>query len=372
MGLDQLGHDVTYVEDSGDSEWACYDPSTYVSGKDPSYGLGFAQQTFHRTGLGNKWVYYDAHESHWYGPAAGRIMDICRDADLLINISGSNLIRSWLEKVPVRVFVDTDPVFTQIRRISDASAKEFAHQHTHFFSFGENIGRECSAVPGDGFPWQATRQPVVLDAWPVTEGPLDGKFTTIMMWESFPRVDFEGLEYGMKSDTFPPFLDLPSKVASSLELAIGGKDVPKADLRVNGWTVADPLEHTKDPWTYQRYIRNSKAEFSLAKHGYVIAQPGWFSERSAAYLASGRPAIVQETGFSRWLATGAGVLAFQTLEEAVGCIEEVNRNYPSHCEAARKIAEDYFDSQTVLTSLLERVGQSPTGPATLMRDVSKG
>lgn len=354
MGVDKIGHDVFYLEDSGDNEWSCYDPAKYVSGKDPTYGLGFITQVFDRIGLGVRWAYHDAHTSTWFGPAASRVSEICNEADLLINVSGSNLIRPWLSNIPIRVFVDTDPVFTQIGRITNTAAKNLAAQHTAFFSFGENFCNGRSTVPDDGFEWQATRQPVVLDAWPVTEGTSAGKFTTVMLWDSFGAVEYNGCRYGMKSDSFRPYLDLPQKVGPILELALGGRSAPRGELVSRGWALADPLKQTRDPWIYQRYIQKSKAEFSVAKHGYVISQPGWFSERSAAYLASGRPVVVQEAGFSDWLETGRGIISFRTPEEAVAGIQEINRQYVSHCRAAREVAEEFFDSGKVIKSLIER------------------
>jgi hypothetical protein len=177
-----------------------------------------------------------------------------------------------------------------------------------------------------------------------------------MHWQSFSGVEHEGVKYGLKAESFPPFHDLPMRVSTPLEMAVGGKSVPRAELSAAGWRVVNPLDR-KTPWDYQRYIQDSKAEFTLAKHGYVLAQPGWFSERSAVYLASGRPVVVQETGFSTWLPGGLGVLPFLTPDEAVDSIDRVNRDYPRHCRAARALAEEYFDSASVLTDLLDRAMQ---------------
>jgi hypothetical protein len=159
----------------------------------------------------------------------------------------------------------------------------------------------------------------------------------------------------MKSDSFDTFMQLPHKVGQSFELAVGGNTAPRERLRQNGWLLRNPLEVASDPWAYQAYIQGSKAEFSVAKHGYVEAYTGWFSERSAAYLASGRPVLTQETGFSDWLPAGKGVIAFETLEEAVVGIGEINGQYLHHCHAARELAEQFFDSKKVLGDLLERV-----------------
>jgi hypothetical protein len=359
MGLAQLNHDVFFLEDSGDNDWCCYDPVRDVSGVDPNYGLTFAKQVFQRVGLDERWAYYDAHTSRWLGPLSNRVNEICNTAELVINLSGANPIRPWFSQVPIIALVDTDPGFTQIGRIIDPVAKAFALQHTVFFSFGENIPFGRSTVPDDGFPWQATRQPIVLDAWPVSEGPTKGKFTTVMSWDSHAGVEYNGCHYGMKGESFGPYMCLPQNVGHILELALGSRNAPRTELVEKGWSVCNPLKVTRNPWTYQDYIQKSKAEFGIAKHGFVISRCGWFSERSAAYLASGRPVIVQETGFSDWLETGRGVVAFRTPEEAINGIQEINLNYTSNCRAARDVAEEYFDSNKVLSSLVEHAMHPP-------------
>lgn len=352
MGLARLGHEVYYVEDSDDYP-SCYDPVRYVTDTDPTYGLKFATRVFKKVRLGDHWAYYDAHTSRWFGPCAERILQICSTADLLLNLSGVNVLRPWFMEIPVRALVDTDPAFTQIRHLTVPASRNLALQHTAFFSFGENLGRNQSAIPKDGLPWRATHQPVILDAWPVTPGPAKGRFTTIMQWESYPAREHKGRHYGMKSDSFESYMNVPERAGRIFELAVGSPSAPRALLRSKGWAVRDPLQVTRDPWTYQRYIQQSKAEFSVAKHGYVISHSGWFSERSAAYLASGRPVLTQETGFSDWLQVGAGVIPFSTPEEALAGIEEINSRYEFHCRAARAIAEEYFDARKVLHRLIE-------------------
>ncbi len=352
MGLVDLGHDVYFVEDSDDYP-SCYDPARNTIGTDPSYGLEFAERAFLRVGFEDRWAYYDAHTRRWLGPCADRIVEICAGADLLLNLGGVNPLRPWLLPIPARVLVDKDPLFTQIRHLSDDTARDRARGHTAFFSFGENIGRVGCAVPADGFPWQSTRHPIFLDAWPVTPGPADGRFTTVMQWDSYAAREHGGCRYGMKSDSFTPYLDLPARAGRIFELAIGSSATPRAFLASRGWAVLDPVELSWDPWAYQRYIRESKAEWSVAKHGYVVSRSGWFSERSASYLASGRPVLVQETGFSDWLPTGAGVVPFTSPEEALAGVEMINSHYDFHSKTARALAEECFDSCKVLSRLIE-------------------
>jgi hypothetical protein len=354
LGFARLGHDVYFVEDSDDYP-ACYDPTRHLVGTDPSYGLDFTRQAFSRLGLGERWAYHDAHKTQWLGPCAGTIRQILRDADVLLNVSGVNPLRPWFEEIPVRVLVDTDPVFTQVRHLTDPAARRNALGHTAFMTFGENIPGHCSSVPDDGLPWTATRQPVVLDAWPVSPGPARGRFTTVMQWDSYPAREYAGQRFATKAESFMPYLDLPGRVGSVLELAVGSTGAPRPLLGQKGWLLCDPLEVTRDPWTYQRYIRQSKAEFTVAKHGYVVTHSGWFSERSAAYLASGRPVITQDTGLSALLPTGTGLLTYTNPDEAVAAIEAVDRSYAQHCRAARDLAETYFDARQVLPQLIDAV-----------------
>jgi hypothetical protein len=347
LGLARLGHDVHFLEDSDDYP-SCYDPSRDVVDSDPSYGLSFTAHAFDTLGLPDRWAYYDAHTSRWLGPAASHALEICASAEVVLNVSGVNPLRPWLARVPRRVFIDTDPAFTQIRHLTDPAARARALAHTTFFTFAQNLAE----VPGDGIAWQPTRQPIVLDAWPVTPGPRGGRFATVMQWDSYRAREYDGRRYGMKSDSFAPYIDLPARAGSRFELALGSATAPREMLEAKGWLLRDPRPPTRDPWTYQRYIRESKGEWSVAKHGYVITNSGWFSERSAAWLASGRPVVTQDTGFSRWLPTGAGLLSFTTAEEALAAIEEIDRRYEDHCQAAREIAATHFDSDTVLAELL--------------------
>jgi hypothetical protein len=362
MGLAALGHDVYFVEDSDDYP-SCYDPSRHITDTDPSYGLGFARDAFDRIGFGERWAYHDAHLARWHGPAGEHILDICRDADVVLNLCGINPLRPWTGDVPLRVLVDEDPSFTQLRHLTDADARSRALGHNRFFTFAENIGQPSCTVPDDGLPWQPTRQPLVLDATVPSPGAPSAMFTTVMQWDSYRRIDYHGRRYGMKSDSFGPYFDLPALTTAKLALAIGGIGAPRDRLAASGWTVIDPLPVTRDPWTYRDFIAASKAEFSVAKHGYVASHSGWFSERSVAYLGCGRPVVVQDTGFSRWLDAGFGVLPFATRDEAVAALASVEARYAEHCRAAREVAEAYFDARKVLPDLLERAMASSEAPA---------
>jgi hypothetical protein len=351
LGLVKLGHDVYFLEDSDDYE-SCYDPQTDSMGTDPSFGLQFLNQTLTHFNLSDRWAYFDAHRNNWFGFPNAK--ELCATADVLLNVSGVNPLRSWCESIPRRVFVDTDPAFTQIRHLQDPQAQDLASRHNAFFTFAENFSQTGCAIPDDGFPWQPTRQPIVLDAWKASPGDPNSSWTTVMQWDSYSSREYEGRHYGMKSESFGPYMHLPEVSGQTFSLAVGSSSAPRSALASHGWKVSNPLEVIGTPFDYQQFISGSKGEFSVAKHGYVTSRSGWFSERSAAYLASGRPVVTEDTGFSKFLPLGKGLFAFSSMSEAVDALETVSANYEEHCRHARRIAEDYFNADLVLSSLLER------------------
>lgn len=353
LGLARMGHEVTYVEDSGDDPWSCYDPVRDVTDADPSYGLALMARSAAFAGIGDRWAYYDAHERRWHGPSGGRASAICNEADLVLNVSGANPLRAWFDGAGRRVYVDTDPVFTQVRNLTDPRFRERTAGHDVFVSFAEGIGAASCSIPDDGFAWRPTRQPVVLDAWPSAPPPPDAPFSTVMHWRTRSSVDYMGEHYGTKEDSFGPYLDLPRIVARPLELALGGKEAPRDLLVRSGWRLRDPRAAASDPAAYQRYIGASRAEFGVAKHGYVASRSGWFSERSACYLAAGRPVVTQETGFGDHLPTGSGLLAYGSPAEAADGVARVDADFEVHSTAAREIAHDFFDHERVLKDLVE-------------------
>ena len=353
LGLADLGHDVWFCEDSGDYP-LCYDPVRGVVDADAGYGLAYAERVFDRIGFGQRWAYHDhLNGSVWRGPVGDRMRDICRSADLMLNISGINPWRPWLRDIPVRVLLDTDPVFTQVDILNDPARRAFAEGHNAFFTFAENFGQPGCGVPDDSLPWRPTRQPVVMRLWPASPGPADGAWTTVMLWDSYDVRQWQGRSWGMKSQEMEKVLDLPSRCTERFELALGGPTAPRDRLTGLGWTLRDPLEVTLDPWAYQDFLRASKAEFSVAKHGYVASASGWFSERSANYLALGRPVVVQDCGFTRHLPCGEGLLAFDTPEQALAAVQAVAADYPRHAAAALEVAHTSFDAAHVLGAMID-------------------
>lgn len=352
LGLKELGHDVYFVEDSDDYP-CCYDPARDEVGIDPGYGLRFAHESLRAIGCGERWAYHDAHRPGWLGPCAESILKLCAGADLLLNLCGVTPLRPWLEAIPRKVLVDEDPAFTQVRNLSDPRHLAYSRKHDAFFTFAGNFGTADCTVPDDGLPWVATRQPLVPGSLLPAPAPVDGRFTSVLFWHSYEALVFRGRRYGMKAHSFEPFASLPGEADEALEMAVGGENVPVQQLREDGWRVVDPRQITASVASYLDYIRASKAEFSVAKEGYVVSRSGWFSERSVTYLATGRPVVVQDTGFTDWLPAGEGVLAFRTPEEALRALRDVSGRYERHCKAARAIAEEFFDARQVLTQLLD-------------------
>jgi hypothetical protein len=354
-GLMELGHDVYYLEDSSDRP-SCYGADLSGPSTDPAYGLSFAARVLGNIGLGDRWGYYDAHTKTWQGPRKNDALVLCQTAELVLNVSGYNPIRDWLKSIPARAIIDIDPGFTQIRNLTNAAFRRHCADHTAFFSIGKNIGKPSCLIPDDGFPWQPIHQPVSLSAWPHVPAMRDGRYTTVMTWESSAHP----LEYGnlrlemKKSVSFAPLIDLPSRVGSIFELAIRARSESTLSmLRDANWGFANIDAVSSDPWTYQEFIQQSRAELGITTAGYLTTRCGWFSERSIGYLASGRPVLQQDTGFPDWLPCGAGVFAFRSAEEAAQAIARIESDYDAHCRAARELAEEYFAAPRVLNPLIE-------------------
>jgi hypothetical protein len=316
---------------------------------DPSYGIGYLRRLFEWCGLGDRWSYL-AEDGAVHGLPRERLKELCRECDLYVNLSNVNWLPE-LEECRRRILIDTDPVFTQIR----AHGLDGCFDRYHgLFTYGENVDRPGCTMPTGGAAWLPTRQPLVLDLWPVEDGRASAPFTTVMNWSPLGDCEYRGRIYGQKDREFEPFFDLPRRAGEPMEIAVKVPDPVGRRLAEGGWRIVDPEALTRDPWSYQRYMRASRAEFSVAKHGYVSTSSGWFSERTAGYLASGRPALVQDTGFTRWLPAGAGVIAFRDPEEALAGVEEVKRRYPYHCREARAVAREYFEAGKVLGEVLDR------------------
>lgn len=359
VGLTRLGHDVYYVEDTGMWPYALDGGST---GKnfivaDGCANAKYLSEVMQRFGLADRWAYNCAIDNRWFGLSDIDRCEVIRTADLLISVSAPVFHPDEYQPIPHRAFIDSDPVFTQIKLVrgQEDFRAALAAYDVHF-SFGESLSER---VPVTGHFWRPTRQPVLLSEWQPSQ-PTRNVFTTVMNWDSYNKVKYKQTTYGQKDVEFMRFLDLPSRVAPEhLEVAacfrrhVNVPDSVLSHLRYKKWQVVDPNEVCPDIDSYRDYIQSSKAEWTVAKNGYVVGQPGWFSDRSANYLAAGRPVVVQDTGFSSVLPVGEGLLTFRTLDEAAENIRDVAAHYERHCRAARNIAQEYFDSNRVLVRLVE-------------------
>ncbi len=333
LGLEQLGHEVWLVDPAGTSEGQPLEGQSLHESEAARY--------FASLGLGPR-----AFLGRYDGPVP----------DLLLNISGLLRDERVLAGTPIRVYLDLDPVFNQLWH--EQGVDVGLDLHTHHVTVGRH-------VPSTGHAWIHTLPPVVLERWPVA-GDLElDAFTTVANLRSYGPIEHGGVRYGQKVHSLRGLVDLPRVTGERFALALDAHpDEPDLEaLRDRGWELLDPREHAGTPERYAAFVRGSKAEIGVAKEGYSVSRSGWFGDRSAAYLASGRPVVAQDTGFGESLPTGAGLFAFSELDGAAAAIEALRADYGRHARAARAIAEEYLDARRVLTRLLEEVGASSgTGP----------
>jgi hypothetical protein len=358
LGLEQLGFEVFYLEDTG---WQTYDPHKGEYSSDCSYGIDFLQRSLSSLSpsLGSRWR-FRSMDGETFGLKNADFAEVLHTADLLLNVSGGTLLRDEYMPCRRKVLIDSDPGWNHFRNYPKWDANPNWHgshgyrAHDHFFTYAERIGLPDCILPTLGLPWQPTRPPVVMDCW-LAEPP-GTTWTTVMTWKNFQEsIQYKGSIYGTKEMEFGKIEALPSCTQARLEIAVGGAEAPRQEWRQRGWGVMDSQEISRTAADYRRYIQASRGELSVAKNVYVATRCGWFSCRSVCYLAAGLPVIVQDTGFSEFISTGQGLLAFSTSGEAVDALETVESEYDTHCKAARALAQQCFDSRLVLCDLLERI-----------------
>ena len=357
LGFRSLGHEVLYLEDSG--AWP-YDPVAGTITNDCSFALQSLTKIFADFGLAESWVYRNGADGKFYGAGEKVAREWLRQGDLLVNVSSAGWLRDYDLRVGHKMFIDGDPMFCQIGLL-DGSNPQYAgrvRDHDSHFTFGLSVGQPNCPVPVDGICWRPTVQPIALEHWPVAPIRPDAPWTTVMNWASYRPKIWQGKEYGQKNLEFIKFKELPTKTNAPFRLAMGmgvGGHCPTKELRKLGWDLVDPQEVAPDHQSYRSFLTSSRGEWSIAKHGYVEGKTGWFSCRTACYLAAGKPAVVQETGWSQQLPHHRGVLPFSNLEEAADCIRQINRDYESHAQAARQLAEEYFDAKKVCRDLIRQL-----------------
>ncbi len=355
-GFRRLGHEVFYVEDTDD--WP-FDPDQNQVTADCAYAVRFIERMLNWCGFASSWAYKSPLEhGRVFGLSAEELADLYGQADILLNLTGSTWLHDQQLDVPVRIYLETDPVLRQIEVArGKTSTIEFLEAHTHHFTYGENIGSLACGVPTSRFEYRTTRPPVVLDWWQNDQQP-GNCFTTIGNWQQTGKdVEWNGATYTWsKHHEFMKFLAVPTRVGACLELALSNADGDAIDLlRSHGWRVVDSVALSKEIFPYRNYVQSSRGEFTVAKDQYVRLKSGWFSDRSACYLAAGRPVITQNTGFGTVLPVGEGLFAFDTMEEIVSAFTEVHSNYDRHSRAATNIAQHHFCAEMILAKLLQNI-----------------
>jgi hypothetical protein len=363
-GLRRLGCDVWFVEQIAPK--ACVDDRGGPATLEKSANLAWFRSVMAWFGLADRSALVGADNQESHGVAWPELVRIAWAADLLVNISGNLRLDSLMRRFRRKAFIDVDPGFTQSWLASTETGYTVAG-HDWYFTIGENIGAPDCPIPTGGIPWRLIRQPVVLTDWPVAATEKRGRFTTVGSWRGlYGPVQYAGHTYGLKVHEFRKFASLPRLLGGDdgpwFEAAL---DIHPADakdlamLRENGWRIIDPRTVAATPAAFRAYVQASAAEWSVAQGAYVETNSGWFSDRTVRYLASGKPALVQDTGFSRRYPVGMGLVPFRTIQEAIAGAEDIMRNYDAHCQAARAIAVNYFDASKVLGQFLDEIGITP-------------
>lgn len=350
LGLLRAGCEVTVVE-RADYPDACFDPAAHVVSNDASAGLRIVRDLLKRYGLEDRYVFVDYHNCY-HGMEASVVKQRFAEADCFIDSGNHGAWRELAEGVACRVLIDGEPGYTQIRYVTDPKRAALAEQYTHHYTNGLLVGTDKTRAPDTGHRWMAFVNPVCPDLFEHVPQPCpDAAWTTIMNWRAHKPLEYLGKTYGQKDMSFLEFESLPTLTDSPIEVAVSG-DAPIDRLTKLGWRIAKAQAQTQTIDRYYGYIERSMGEFSVAKHVFVAARTGWFSDRSAAYLASGRPVILQDTGFSEVLPTGEGLFAVKSPEQAMHAIDRVRSDYRRHSDAARAIAREYLDARTGFARLL--------------------
>jgi hypothetical protein len=363
VGLARLGFDVYYVESHART------PSTFTATPEEDgapRAAAFIDSAMRWFGLPEgRWAFHALHsDGRCYGLSDTQLAELYRTADLIINLHGGTRVLPEQIANGRLLFLETDPVEFAVYLAQDLHGMiDYMAPHAWFFTWGENYGRpDCETPVSDRFHFKPTRQPVVLDLWQPYANGAGERFTTIASWRQPRReVKHEGRAYQWsKHQQFLKVLDLPARTTQRFELALAALEAPDRELlERHGWSVRDAAGISMDLDEYRRYIGQSRGEFTIAKDQYARPRSGWFSDRTATYLAAGRPVITQETGFSNHLPTGDGLFAFTTMEEILDAVDRINADYGHHSRAASAIARECFSYDVVLPRMLSEVGLWP-------------
>ncbi len=357
IGLRRLGYDPYYVEDSG--RWV-YDPRLNDLSPDASANVAAVAPILERHGFEGRWAFRGNYpEGRCFGMTEEEIPRLYREADAFLNVTAAQELREEHLSIPRRIYVESDPFPAQVRAAQgDEGTLRTLAAHDVHFSFGENLGHDDCLLPTVGIDWLPTRQPVVVDLWADGGPPPDAAYTTITTWHNKGKdIEFEGRTwYWTKDREFKKHLDLPRRTGAPFELALGDDEEALRLLREHGWGRRDSVRISSDVEAYRSYIQRSRGEWTVARDQYTRPRTGWFSDRSACYLAAGRPVVTEDTGFGKFLPNGEGLFAFSDTDEAVAAVERIESDPARHQRAAKEIARDYFEAAKVVGSLMERAG----------------
>jgi hypothetical protein len=357
LGLRRLGWDAWYVEDSGANP---YDPRAESVAMVCDYNVAYLRRAMERYGFGERWAYWDAINDVHHGLSREGLRALYAEADGLINLCGATRLRDEHLACPVRIMIDTDPVYEQIKYArADPAARAYLDAHTHFFSYGENLGTADCPVPLGGIDWRPTRPPVELAVWPRPSGEAPC-FGTVGTWENKGKdIEWGGVRYvWSKHVNFVRFLELPRRRPQTcFEIAVQPPDRHvRTAIEAGGWHIVDPRPISADMASYAAFITGARGELTVAKDIYVRPNSGWFSDRSACYLAAGRPVVTMRTGFRNFYPVGDGLFDYTTEDEALAAIDAIATDYRRHSHAARSLAREYFAADRVLGALLAAAG----------------
>jgi hypothetical protein len=357
LGFQALGYDVYYVEDSG--AWP-YDPRLGRTTEDCTHAVRWIAEVLGRFGLGERWAYVEVERGAIHGLPRARLDALYRDAAAIVNLCGATAPREEHRRGPRLLYVETDPVYEQLRiALGASSSLDFLASHDVLFTYGENLGAPDCPVPLARFTWKTTRPPVVLDCWEPHTDPRAACFTSIASWENKGKdITWEGVTYQWsKHVNFLRFVTLPGRVPQRFRLAMDPNDpAVAAELTRHGWQLSALRPVSGDVAGYRDFIYDSRGEFTVAKDIYVRPRSGWFSDRSVCYLAAGKPVVTQDTGFGKYVPTGAGLFAYATLEEAADALARIDADYAAHGAAARRVAAEHFAAGPVLRRLVRDAG----------------
>ena len=357
LALRRLGYDPYYIEDSG--RWV-YDPTLNDLTPDASRNVAAVAAVLEQHGFAGRWGFRGHYpDGQTYGMTEAQVLALYREADAFLNVTGAQELREEHLRIPRRIYVESDPFASQVNVANgQAGAIAALDGHDAHFTFGENIGQPGCGIPVTPYHWQPTRQPVLVDLWRGGPPPADAPFTTITTWHNKGKdVVWQGERYYWTKDReFERFLDLPQRRPGPFELAVGLDDATHARLSGLGWRLRSSIDLSASVTGYRDYIQQSRGEFTVARDQYVRPHTGWFSDRTACYLAAGRPVITEDTGFGRVLPTGRGLFAFTTMDDVLAAVDAIASDYAGHAAAALEIADTHFGAERVVQSLLERAG----------------